>query len=199
MPRPNVSEERREAILQAFEACVVRKGIASTTLTDIAQEAGQARSLVRYFIGNRDDMVSCLIERLLARGETQLNALKNRKAPVAAADLVDLLLDEVFADATTNIVIIELWQMSLHDEALRARLTSIYHRLISEVSSQIAGGHAPSSPTDAAFAAVSMAMGAAFFKQMGLTAKDSSHLRVNIARVMTNFEVKTKKSNQQQK
>ena len=118
MPRPNVSEERREAILQAFEACVVRKGIASTTLTDIAQEAGQARSLVRYFIGNRDDMVSCLIERLLARGEIQLNALKNRKAPVVVADLVDLLLDEVFADATTNIVIIELWQISLHDEAL---------------------------------------------------------------------------------
>ncbi|RON37851.1 TetR/AcrR family transcriptional regulator [Pseudomonas brassicacearum] len=197
MPRPNVSEERREAILQAFEACVVRKGIASTTLTDIAQEAGQARSLVRYFIGNRDDMVSCLIERLLARGEVQLNALKNRKAPVVA-DLVDLLLDEVFADATTNIVIIELWQMSLHDEALRARLTSIYHQLISEVSSQIAGGHAPS-PTDAAFAAVSMAMGAAFFKLMGLTAKDSSHLRVSIARVMTNFEVNTKKSYQQEK
>ena len=198
MPRPNVSEERREAILQAFEACVVRKGIASTTLTDIAQEAGQARSLVRYFIGNRDDMVSCLIERLLARGEIQLNALKNRKAPVVVADLVDLLLDEVFADATTNIVIIELWQMSLHHEALRARLTSIYHQLISEVSSQIAGGHAPS-PTDAAFAAVSMAMGAAFFKLMGLTAKDSSHLRVSIARVMTNFEVRTKKSNQQEK
>ncbi|OPG72112.1 hypothetical protein B1219_18310 [Pseudomonas ogarae] len=198
MPRPNVSEERREAILKAFEACVIRKGIANTTLTDIAQEADQARSLVRYFIGNRDDMVSCLIDRLLARGESQLNALQNRKTPIAAADLADLLLDQIFANATTNIVIIELWQMSLRDEALRARLASIYHRLVNEVSAHIAKDNA-TDPTDAAFASISMAMGAAFFNQMGLTANDSSHVRVSIAKVMTDFELKTKKSNQQKK
>ncbi|MCC5859916.1 MAG: TetR/AcrR family transcriptional regulator [Ectothiorhodospiraceae bacterium] len=181
-----MSEERREEILKAFEACVVRKGIANTTLADVAQEADQARSLVRYFIGNRDAMVSCLIERLLARGEAQLDALRNQKASITPEDLAELLLDHVFADATTNIVIIELWQMSLRDEALRARLASIYQRIVNEVSSLISSKHAHDR-MDAAFAAVSMALGAALLRQMGLSTYKPSPLLASIVRVMKDF------------
>jgi len=40
MARPRIGEERREQILKAFETCVVRKGLAKTTLADVADEAG---------------------------------------------------------------------------------------------------------------------------------------------------------------
>ncbi|MFD0390059.1 TetR/AcrR family transcriptional regulator [Tistrella bauzanensis] len=144
MGRPSVAEERREAILSAFEACVVRKGLAETTLADVAAEAGQPRPLVRYFIGNRDAMVGCLIDRLLARGEAQLALVREGAAAGTPDDLADLLFNRIFADKTTNMVIMDLWHLSLRDEALRVRLGTIYRRLVDHVAQAIARDMAPS-------------------------------------------------------
>jgi AcrR family transcriptional regulator len=165
MARPTVAEERREEILAAFERCIVRKGFAETTLADVAEEAGQPRPLVRHFIGNRGDMVSALIERLLERGEAQLK----RAAPGEdAEEALDLLLGAVFADAATNIVIMELWHLALRDVHLRKRLSAIYERLVLEVAALGAGASGQAIGRDRAFAAVSTAFGTAFFRHLGV-------------------------------
>ncbi len=170
MARPRIGNERREEILAAFEACVVRKGLASTTLTDVAEGAGQPRPLVRYFIGNRADMVSALIDRLLERGEAQFRELPG---PGSAGQVLDIVLDRIFADETTNIVIMELWHLSLRDKALRDRLAAIYRRVIFEVSAMLGDDADP----DAAFAAVSLAFGAAFFRHLGLVPQRAESIR----------------------
>jgi AcrR family transcriptional regulator len=166
MARPKVGEDRRAQILAAFEACVVRKGLAQTTLVEVAEEAGQPRSLVRYFIGNRADMVSALIDRLLERGEAQF-----RQVPKGAT--ADQLLDTIFADETTNIIVMELWHVALRDAALRARLAAVYERVILEVA---ALSEADSS-RNRAFAAVSVAFGAAFFRHLGLAPTNAESIR----------------------
>jgi len=169
-----VGEERRQEIFAAFEACVVRKGLAKTTLNDVAEAAGLPRPLVRYFIGNRADMVGALIDRLLERGEAQLHRLP-RDADVETT--LDLLLDAVFNDQTTNVVIMELWYLALRDRSLRARLADIYERLISAVAGHIA--HRADDPhlRDRAFAAVALAFGAAFFRHLGIAPCSSQGLR----------------------
>ena len=194
MPRPKISEERREEILKAFEACVVRKGFAETTLADVANEAGLPRPLVRYFIGNRDDMVTCLIERIFTRGEARLNVILHRKSSFTPADITNVLFDQIFADATTNAVIMELWHLAIHDEATKLRLASIYQRLVSEVSARIKGdsvGKDAERNFDMAFAAVSLAFGTVFFNFMGLTANDPSRIRSHVATVMAGVNVET--------
>ena len=170
MARRRIGDERRDEILAAFEACVVRKGFAKTTLSDVAEAAGQPRPLVRYFIGNRADMVSALIDRLLERGEAQFRQLPKDGS---AGQALDIVLDQIFADDTTNIVIMELWQLSLRDAALRARLAAIYDRLIFEIAALIDGPD----PRDRAFSAVAMAFGATFFRHLGLCPMNAEHVR----------------------
>lgn len=194
MPRPKVSDERREEILKAFEACVVRKGIVETTLADVANEACLPRPLVRYFIGNRDDMVTCLIERIFARGESRLNMILSQKASFTPAQLTDLLFDQMFADDTTNIVIMELWHLSIRNEALRLRLASIYRRIVLEVSTRIKGDATSKDAKrtfDVALAAVSLAFGTSFFEYMGLTANDSHRIRSHVETVMAGVDAQT--------
>jgi AcrR family transcriptional regulator len=172
--RPRVGDERREQILTAFEACVVRKGLEATTLADVAEEAGQPRPLVRYFIGNRDEMITALIDRLLLRGEARMASALGDGA-VTASEVATLLSERVFSDQVSNIVIMELWQQAIRDETLKVRLAAIYRRLVGEVSSRLAGadpGPPSSGAFDAAFAAVSLAFGAAFFTHLGLAAND---------------------------
>ena len=167
MGRRKIGEDRRAQILTAFEACVVRNGLARTTLADVAEQAGQPRSLVRYFIGNREHMVDALIDRILERGETQFRQLPQDGT-------AEQLLDAVFADDTTNIVMMELWHMALRDAALRARLSAIYERVILEVAARTGAG----SDRDRAFAAVSVAFGAAFFRHLGLVPTRFDSIRI---------------------
>lgn len=181
MVRPKVGEERREAILAAFEACVARKGFAETTLADVAEAAGQPRPLVRYFIGNRADMVSALIDRLLERGEAHLDTLKSMDAGEDVETTLDLLWSRVFEDSTTNMVMMELWRLALRDAALRARLGAIYRRMVFEIVGLMRPAGDPGRPADdlesRVFASVSMAFGAAFFRHLGLEPANPERLR----------------------
>lgn len=175
MARPKVADERRQLILGAFEACVVRRGLDATTLADVAAEAGQPRPLIRYFLGNRDQMVAGLVERLLERGEAQLEILRASKTPATPADLARLLLERIFADPTTNVVMMELWHLSLRDDAVRERLRAIYGRIVAELAEQVAPaarGRKRKQAFDSALAAVSLALGSALLKQMGVHAND---------------------------
>lgn len=177
MARPRIGTERREEILAAFEACVVRKGLAKTTLADVAEQAGQPRPLVRYFIGNRDTMVTALIDRLLERGEAHFRQLPKGGD---AEQAIDVVLERIFADVTTNIVIMELWHVSLRDAALRARLAAIYDRVIFEIAAMIDGPV----PHDRAFAAVALVFGAAFFRHLGLRAPNPANVRAASHRLL---------------
>ena len=86
MPRPSIAAERREEILQAFETCALRKGLEATTLADVAEEAGLPRPLVRHFMGNRAEMVSGLIERMMQRASQAIEQALDASGTTREAD-----------------------------------------------------------------------------------------------------------------
>lgn len=195
MPRPKIIEERREEILKAFEACIVRKGFAETTLADVAYEAGHPRPLVRYFIGNRDEMVSCLIERILTRGESRAKSLLSRKTSYTLEELADILLDQIYVDNTTKVIIMELWHLAIRDEALRVKLSSLYRRLVLEVVNKIKDYSSDTETKkiyDAALSATSLAVGMAFLNHIELKTNDPFCIRSHIVDIISDAGVKTK-------
>ncbi|MBX3578494.1 MAG: TetR/AcrR family transcriptional regulator [Rhizobiaceae bacterium] len=172
MARPPKQEERSEEIMRAFEACVVRKGIASTKLTDIAQEAGLPRSLVRYFMGNRDDMVDRLIDRLLSRAETSLARIRDEHGAIALHALLDLYVDELFANELSNTVMGELWHLAESDAHVRERLKGVYGYAIDMLVAAMAREKIGTAKgrRDAAFVILSMILGQTSLADFGVEA-----------------------------
>jgi AcrR family transcriptional regulator len=93
MPRKSMAEERREEILAAFARCIAKYGI-EVSLEQIAQEAGVRRSLIRHYLGNRDELVDQVIERI-AEGYPQ--RIAELLAPTTEHG-IDHLLDVFFRD-----------------------------------------------------------------------------------------------------
>lgn len=92
MPRRDLTEERTEQILNAFERCVARYGLDGSSLEKIGEEAGMKRTILRHYIGNRDDLVHALCERMTKEWHHQLRSLE--LAPVGKdpqKELVGLL------------------------------------------------------------------------------------------------------------
>lgn len=66
-------ELTRQRLLDAGLQCFAAKGLAATTVEDIAQEAGATRATFYLHFGTKADLVAVLTENLLA-GVTELNA-----------------------------------------------------------------------------------------------------------------------------
>lgn len=84
MGRPSKKAERVEQVLQAFYRCIAKYGLEGSTLEKIADESGLQRSLVRHFVGNRDELVMQLADRVVSDSNTEwrdfLAQLPNQRA-----------------------------------------------------------------------------------------------------------------------
>mgnify|MGYP000026182446 CR=1 FL=1 len=63
MARPSMAAQRKEEILDALEICILESGIQATSLENIAEKAGVKRTILRHYIGNRDDIIVALSQR----------------------------------------------------------------------------------------------------------------------------------------
>ena len=99
MPRRDLTEERTEQILDALERCVARFGLGGPSLERIAEEAGMKRSILRHYVGNREDIVLAMAERLASRYREQL--LDMRKY-VGDSNRVPRLLECLFPREGTS-------------------------------------------------------------------------------------------------
>lgn len=93
MGRKSRVDERREAILAAFERCIVRYGI-DAPLEQIADEAGVKRSLIRHYLGNRDELVAQMIARIAEAYPRQVADLLAAAAPHGVAGILDFFFAE---------------------------------------------------------------------------------------------------------
>lgn len=57
------ADEARQQLLGAAEQVILRYGVAKTTMDDIGREAGVSRPTVYRYFGDRDALLSALIER----------------------------------------------------------------------------------------------------------------------------------------
>jgi len=183
MARARIREQRREEILAAFEACVIRHGLAECTLIDVADEVGLPRSLVRYFVGNRDEMVELMIARMLERKEAGLLAFRQSELGHSIEDVVDFLFDEIFGNPTSNDIAVELWYLAQRDERVRLQLTELYSKLVGVLVEELStadGVVARKKDVEAvAFSLMSLGYGESDFGYLGVMAGTRKRIRSN--------------------
>ena len=66
---------RREAIIDAALAVARRKGLAGTTVRDVAEEMGTSSGLVHHYFGTMDDVLVAAFERVASEELEQTEAL----------------------------------------------------------------------------------------------------------------------------
>ena len=175
MPRPTIAAERREEILQAFEACALRKGLEATTLADVAEEAGLPRPLVRHFMGNRKEMETGLIERMMTRATAAIEQAMPATGEVRDEETLQVVLNKLFVDPVTNRLMIQLWQKSWQDEKLHTELADVYRSCVAQIHDRLFPD-ADRSSYDRAYALTAMALGRAVFNQFDLHPSDDRAL-----------------------
>lgn len=123
MGRPSKKEERTEEILNAFYRCVARYGLEGSTLEHIAEESGLKRSLVRHFVGNRDELVSMLVDRVLEQSNQQWQGfLSSLPAEQPSTELLEGLFSDQHSDGEYILVIESLIFAAGRDAQLQQQM-----------------------------------------------------------------------------
>lgn len=108
MGRPSLAEVRRSEILDAFASCIVSYGLDGSSLERVADEAGVKRSIIRHYIGNRDDLVDALAERVTAQYRAHLaefvSGISDRSR---VRQLLDFLFPKASVETTQSILVFE--------------------------------------------------------------------------------------------
>ena len=85
MGRRLAPDRRRDAIVDAALAVAVRKGLASTTVRDVAAEMGTSSGLVHHYFGSMDEVLAAAFEKAAERDlETSATAMAVAPNPIAA-------------------------------------------------------------------------------------------------------------------
>ena len=118
-------DQRREAIVAAALDVAVRKGLASTTVRDVAAEMGTSSGLIHHYFDSMDEVLAAAFERV-AKQDLELSASAMAKAPSPVEALRVFFRTYTPADKDWAF---QLWLDAWAEAARRPALQAISRRL----------------------------------------------------------------------
>ncbi len=82
-PRPDVSEERKDQILDAASEVFAAKGVHEARMDDIVQESGLSKGSLYWYFKSKDEIIIGIFERLFSREFADLTNLVSDESPAA--------------------------------------------------------------------------------------------------------------------
>ncbi len=89
--RAAIREQRRQQLIDATMKCITRKGIGSTTLADVAREAGLSQGIVNLHFDNKDNLLRETLARLAGEYRTRFERALERSGQAPQDKLMALL------------------------------------------------------------------------------------------------------------
>ena len=91
LKRTATREKRRQQLIDATIKCIARKGMGSTTLGDVAGEAGLSQGIVNLHFESKDNLLNETLTYIAEEYKTQFNRVLEKSGPGAANKLHALM------------------------------------------------------------------------------------------------------------
>ncbi|MEV6701599.1 helix-turn-helix domain-containing protein [Streptomyces sp. NPDC051453] len=184
MGRRSLAAERRGQVMEAASQCLVKYGLAGTTLERIAEESGLSRSHIRHYVGNRDALLLALVDWVQERDDRVFAATVEQALPEQRlAIALDYLFGPEFASADDETAVIrELLRAGDEDETLREAMLGGYRLIQAAIDQALAAEFPHSTATvrrSTAYGLLALALGNAMMA--GLDPRVSSGGLVRVA------------------
>jgi AcrR family transcriptional regulator len=96
-PRPDVSEERKNQILEAAIAVFARLGFRAARMDDVAEQAGLSKAALYLYYKSKDAIIAALLQRLFVQEFKQLQALVESEREGSVVEHLLVLTQQVAA------------------------------------------------------------------------------------------------------
>lgn len=131
-PRPDVSDERRNQILDTAEHVFAKRGFDDARMDDIAERSGLSKGAIYWYFKKKDDIIAGLLDRVFRRSIEAMRSAAARDGSVVAR--LTLVGEQISRDyrAMSRLmpVALEFYAIALRQRSIRAHLAAMYEQTI---------------------------------------------------------------------
>lgn len=141
-PRPDVSAERKDLILNTAEDVFAQRGFDEARMDDIAERAGLSKGAIYWYFKKKDDIIAALLGRVFSRSINTMRALAAEDAPVLArfASIGQQISRDYQAMTHLMPIALEFYAIALRQRKVRKHLATMYSEIIAIFTSLIEEG-----------------------------------------------------------
>ena len=142
-PRPNVSKERKEQILQAALRVFSQSGFHKARMDDIAEESGLSKGALYLYFRGKDDIIEALLDYLFAYEMRDLERLAqehDRPVPARLRELAHAIIASMKLVEPVLPVMYEFYALATRPGRIRNALQKYYHRYRDALAAMLAEG-----------------------------------------------------------
>lgn len=131
-PKPDVSEQRKNQIIEAAIKVFSKEGFHKARMDDIADEAGLSKGALYWYFKSKDKIISSILNSLFEREFDQLQAWSiNEGSARATLEKIGLLVvDDLLSARPLMPIIFEFWAMSLRSKAIGNTIRNLMWRYV---------------------------------------------------------------------
>ncbi|GCE07415.1 TetR/AcrR family transcriptional regulator [Dictyobacter aurantiacus] len=161
-PRPDVSEERKQQILQAAIAVFARLGFAESRMDDIAAQAGLSKGTLYLYYKNKDALIAALLKYFFTQEMEHLRAFVELEREEPVSEQLLLLTRQLSAAMQSMVELMpisfEFYSLAGRDSEIRQFLQDYFRQYRHELARLIERGSARGEfrPVDAQSTAVTI-------------------------------------------
>ncbi|MBN1313161.1 MAG: TetR/AcrR family transcriptional regulator [Anaerolineae bacterium] len=141
-PRPDVSEERKEQIIQAAINVFARRGIHEARMDDIVAETGLSKGALYWYFKSKDDIISAIADMLFDHELQKLEKLNCDDLPAhdCLLKFLDVFIQDLRPMLTLRPVIFEFYALAFRNKSVRQSMQQYLQRFTSIIEPVVLQG-----------------------------------------------------------
>jgi AcrR family transcriptional regulator len=134
-PRPDVSAERKDQILNTAEDVFAERGFDEARMDDIAERSGLSKGAIYWYFKKKDDIIAALLDRVFRRNIESMRAEAARGGSVL--DRLVAMGEQTSRDYESMSrlmpIALEFYAVALRQRKVRKHLAAMYDEILAIV------------------------------------------------------------------
>ena len=131
-PRPNVSDERKNQIINAAEGVFTEKGFDQARMDDIAEETGLSKGTLYLYFKSKNDLIIAILDRMFQREFKQFDNLNFSE--LSAIDTIwkitDLLTKDILSLQRLIPIVYQFLALAFRNKYVQLALKKYINRYV---------------------------------------------------------------------
>jgi AcrR family transcriptional regulator len=131
-PRPDVSEERRNQIIESAIKVFAREGFANTRMEDVATESGLSKGLLYWYFKSKEEIIIAIADLLFSVEFRKMQNLscEGRTSRACLEDFLDIFIKDLQAMLKLAPVIYEFYALAFRNNTVRQVMHEYLQRFV---------------------------------------------------------------------
>ena len=141
-PRPDVSEERKDQILEAATRVFTQRGFDEARMDDIVAEAGLSKGALYWYFESKETLITAIVDRVFDWESAQMREIitSDETAPRKIEALIEITVQDLGKMKPLMPILFEFWSLSLRKESVNQAIKRYYQRFLDLIEPVIQQG-----------------------------------------------------------